>query len=214
MDRRRLYEIIRHRKVTVSIIILNVLIFFIYVILNRFTNTNLIYEWSINGILIRYFHQYHRLLTSMFMHFDVSHLLLNMLALWILGSFLEAYLKSYKFFILYMASGLISSFVIYGSNVIFEQMNALTAGASGAIYGLMSAILILTFIRNDDFDEQAVRQIRLITLINIILTFALPNISIAGHLGGALGGTLIILLVPKNKKADIYFKEDMYDDRY
>ena len=97
MDRRRLYEIIRHRKVTVSIIILNVLIFFIYVILNRFTNTNLIYEWSINGILIRYFNQYHRLLTSMFMHFDVSHLLLNMLALWVLGSFLEAYLKSYKF---------------------------------------------------------------------------------------------------------------------
>lgn len=122
-----------------------------------------------------------RLVTSGFLHFGLLHLGMNMLALWILGRDLEVLLGRGRFLALYAVSLLGGSTAVF----VFDDIDKGTAGASGAIYGLMGAILI------------AVLRLRLnpsgaigIIVLNLIITFTLPGISLLGHLGGLVIGVV------------------------
>ena len=205
MTKNKLKNTIKGSPITSALIISNVVIYLYSIIHKIIYKTPLYYYFAMHGPSIKNYHEYYRLITNMFIHFDILHILLNMIALWILGSFLENYIKPIKFAIIYFASGILGSIAIYLFNY-----NTLTAGASGAIYGLMMAILMLTFIRQNDFNELAIRNIRLTVLINFALTFAMANVSIAGHIGGSLGGLLIFLFV-KPDKSNITFKDDDED---
>jgi len=124
---------------------------------------------------------YYRLFTSMFLHFGVVHLLMNMWAVWVLGRVLEAALGPLRFLALYLVSGLGGSGAVY----YFSNPHGLTAGASGAIFGLFGAlIVVLRRLR------RSVASVLLILLLNLVLTFSIPGISIAGHLGGLITGAV------------------------
>jgi len=123
----------------------------------------------------------YRLFTAMFIHYGPIHLLLNMWALWILGRSLEAALGPARFLALYVLSGLGGSIA-----ALLFQPNSLTAGASGAIFGLFAALFIA--LRRLGRDTSSVIPI---IVINLILTFAIPGISIAGHVGGMLAGAIV-----------------------
>jgi membrane associated rhomboid family serine protease len=123
----------------------------------------------------------YRLLTSMFIHYGILHLLLNMWALWMLGRNLEAALGPVRFAALYMLSGLGGSIAAY----LFSP-GSISAGASGAIFGLFAALfVVLKKLRRDT------SSVVPILVINLVLTFTIPNISIAGHLGGLLVGAIV-----------------------
>lgn len=123
----------------------------------------------------------YRLLTATFIHYGILHLLLNMWALWMLGRSLEAALGPVRFVALYVLSGLGGSIAAY----LFSP-NSITAGASGAIFGLFAALfVVLKRLRRDTSSVVPV------LLINLVLTFTVPNISIAGHLGGLVVGAII-----------------------
>lgn len=123
----------------------------------------------------------HRLLTSTFIHYGILHLLLNMWALWMLGRNLEAALGPARFVALYMLSGLGGSIAGY----LFSP-EAISAGASGAIFGLFAALfVVLKRLRRDTSSVVPV------LIINLVLTFTVPNISIAGHLGGLVVGAIV-----------------------
>jgi membrane associated rhomboid family serine protease len=123
----------------------------------------------------------YRLLTSMFIHYGILHLLLNMWALWMLGRNLEAALGPARFLGLYLLSGLGGGVAAY----LFSP-NSITAGASGAIFGLFAALfVVLKRLRRDT------SSVLPVLIINLVLTFTIPNISIAGHLGGLVVGALI-----------------------
>jgi membrane associated rhomboid family serine protease len=125
----------------------------------------------------------YRLITSMFIHYGVLHLLLNMWALWVLGRVLEAALGPLRFAALYLLAGLGGSVASY----VFTP-NAIAAGASGAIFGLFAALfIVLKRLRRDT------SSVIPIIVINIVFTFTIPNISIAGHLGGFLVGGVVAL---------------------
>jgi membrane associated rhomboid family serine protease len=125
----------------------------------------------------------YRLLTSTFIHYGILHLLLNMWALWILGRSLEAALGPLRYLSLYLLAGLGGSVAGY----VFTP-NAIGAGASGAIFGLFAALfIVLKRLRRDT------SSVIPVILINIVLTFTIPNISIAGHLGGLVVGGLVAL---------------------
>lgn len=123
----------------------------------------------------------YRLVTSMFVHYGILHLLLNMWALWMLGRNLEAALGPVRFVALYMLSGLGGSIAGY----LFSP-ESISAGASGAIFGLFAALfVVLKRLRRDT------SSVVPILVINLVLTFTIPNISIAGHLGGLVTGAIV-----------------------
>jgi len=119
-------------------------------------------------------------LTSMFTHVEVIHIGFNMLALWVLGPQLEMVLGRLRFIALYLLSGLVGSAVVYW----FSAQSTPTLGASGAIFGLMGALLVLALKVGSD-----VNQLLVWIFINFAITFfAGANISWQGHVGGFVGG--------------------------
>lgn len=126
--------------------------------------------------------QFHRLLTSAFLHADVMHILFNMWALWIIGPALERWLGRTRFIALYFLSALGGSVLVY----LLTPINVPTLGASGAIFGLFGATLALS--RKLNFD---MRWIAGLIVINLVITFVVPSISWQGHVGGLVTGAAI-----------------------
>ncbi|MFF5175575.1 rhomboid family intramembrane serine protease [Micromonospora sp. NPDC000089] len=138
--------------------------------------------------------EWYRLVTAMFLHFGVLHLLLNMWALWVLGRDLEAMLGSLRFLALYLVAGLGGNVAAY----LFTEPNRTTAGASTAIFGLFAAVFVI--MRKLGRDTSAIVPV---LVINLIFTFTVPSISIAGHLGGLVVGALMALVLayaPRNRR--------------
>lgn len=126
--------------------------------------------------------QYYRLLTSAFMHYGIVHILFNMYALYVLGPPLERHLGRVRFSALYLLSALGGSVVVY----LFSPLNAATAGASGAIFGLFGATLVAA--RRMRLD---IRSLVVLIAINLVITFTVPGISWQGHVGGLVTGALV-----------------------
>lgn len=135
--------------------------------------------------------EWYRLVTSGFVHFGLLHLAFNMLFIWQLGSMLEPALGHVRFALLYLASLLAGS-----AGALLLDPLALTAGASGAAYGLMGAAAIALHQRGVNVLRTPIGTL---LIVNLVLTFAISGISIGGHLGGLLGGTACgyVLLRPR-----------------
>jgi membrane associated rhomboid family serine protease len=131
--------------------------------------------------------EYYRLLTAGFLHAGPFHLLTNMLALWILGSMIEPALGRWRFGLIYFVSLLCGSF-----GALLLSPDSLTVGASGAVFGLMGAAAILARNRGFSLMESG---LGIWIGLNLLITFAVPNISIGGHLGGLVGGAVAALLL-------------------
>jgi membrane associated rhomboid family serine protease len=129
-----------------------------------------------------------RLFTSMFLHYGPIHLAFNMLALWWFGSAVEGVLGRGRYLLLYIVSGLAGS----AGALLFSPESA-TVGASGALFGILGAALVLERQRTYVFGGGALGIIAL----NLIFTFAIPGISIGGHLGGLVGGALGMLALSR-----------------
>jgi membrane associated rhomboid family serine protease len=125
-----------------------------------------------------------RLLTAAFLHYGPFHLLLNMLALYWFGSALEQRIGSGRFLAIYIVSGLAGS-----AGALIAAPTEPTVGASGAIFGILGAGLVLEQQRDYVFGGSALGVI----IINLIFTFSIPNISIGGHIGGLIGGAAATL---------------------
>jgi membrane associated rhomboid family serine protease len=124
-----------------------------------------------------------QLLTSMFTHVQVTHIAFNMVALYVLGPALELAIGRLRFLAVYFVSGLAGSAAVMW----FSPTYQLTLGASGAIFGLMGALLVVAIKARGD-----VRGIATWIAINLVITFVFTaNISWQGHLGGLAGGVLL-----------------------
>ncbi len=142
-----------------------------------------------NGNIVGVAHgDWWRLLTAAFLHYGPIHLGMNMLALWWFGQPLEAALGRSRFLMLYAVSGLAGS-----AGALIAKPLAPTVGASGAIFGILGAALVLERQRTYVFGGSALTMI----VINLAFTFAVPNISIGGHLGGLAGGILAMLALSR-----------------
>jgi len=142
-----------------------------------------------DGAVSRFFiedGEYWRLVTSGFLHYGIFHLGLNMFMLYILGSDLEPSLGRLSFGIVYFVSLLGGSF-----GALLLEPTALTAGASGAVFGLMGAAFVLMRKRGINPFETG---LGLLLVLNILLSFR-PGISLGGHLGGLVAGALAALVI-------------------
>jgi len=133
------------------------------------------------------FGQPYRLVTAAFLHAGLIHLAFNMFALYILGTLLEPAIGTARFLGIYFVSVLSGSFL-----VMVMDPEQLTVGASGGIFGLMSAAFLIA--RHRGLDELA-SQIGFFVIINLVITFSVNNISIGGHIGGLIGGAVAAFVI-------------------
>ncbi len=127
-------------------------------------------------------HQYYRLLTSGFLHDGILHILFNMWFLYIMGALLEPAIGRLNFAAVYFASLLAGSF----GALLFTPL-APTAGASGACFGILGALMVVAHNRGMNVWRSG---LGLTLLINIVFDLTVPGISIGGHLAGAAGGAV------------------------
>jgi membrane associated rhomboid family serine protease len=128
-----------------------------------------------------------RIVTAGFLHAGFLHIAINMFALFILGTLLEPGIGTPRFLAVYFVSLLAGSF-----GALLLDPNETTVGASGAIFGLMSAAFIVA---RPASGEQLASQIGFYVILNLVFTFGVPGISVGGHLGGLIGGGLAALLI-------------------
>ncbi|MFT3888389.1 MAG: rhomboid family intramembrane serine protease [Arachnia sp.] len=135
-----------------------------------------------------------QLLTNGFLHIEAMHLLFNMVVLFMLGPTLEMIFGRARFLATYLVALLGGSAAV----MLFTDPYTQTLGASGAIYGLIGAILLVAVKHHGN-----VRNILFWLGLNIVFTFLWPNVSWQGHLGGFLGGVAVaavLMYVPKEKR--------------
>jgi membrane associated rhomboid family serine protease len=126
--------------------------------------------------------QWYRLLTAMFLHQQVMHILFNMLSLWWLGPPLEAALGRVRFLALYLLAGLGGSALSY----LLAAPNQPSLGASGAIFGLLGATAVL--MRRMRYD---MRPVIALLALNLLFTFTWANIAWQAHIGGLVVGAAV-----------------------
>lgn len=121
-----------------------------------------------------------RMVTSGFLHAGLIHIGFNMLILYQLGQLLEPVLGRVAFAVTYFAAMLTGSF-----GVLLLSPDRLTVGASGAVFGMMGAALALMRSRGINVFDTGLGGL---VMINLLITFSVPGISIGGHVGGLVGG--------------------------
>jgi membrane associated rhomboid family serine protease len=139
-------------------------------------------EWP-NGI--HYYHQYYRLFDSMFLHLNLIHIGGNMLALLIVGPAVEVLLGRTRFVVLYLIGGLGGGALFY----LIAPAPDLAAGASGAIFGVMGAYVVLAHNR-----RLPLQQVVALIILNLVIGFADPAIGWQAHIGGLAVGALLAFL--------------------
>jgi membrane associated rhomboid family serine protease len=151
--------------------------------LNDPSGGHLYVQWVLYGPLVPHGGWY-RLVTAMFLHASILHIAFNMYVLWAIGTPVEQYLGRIRYIGLYFVSGLAGS-----AGGLLQAPHTPILGASGAIFGVLGAMMIIEWQITGQLAGQAMSLI----VLNLILSFVIPNISWGGHVGGLIGGILITL---------------------
>ena len=180
--------------ITYWLIAVNVILYVIPILFGQYND--LINNYSVWGPAIRE-GQYYRLFTGIFLHGGILHLLFNCYALYVIGSQVENFLGRIKFAIIYLVAGISGALfsVIFGGN--FASI-----GASGAIFGLMGALVYFGYHYRVYLGTVIKSQIIPLIVLNLLLGFCMPGIDNFAHIGGLIGGTLMsIALGVKDKSS-------------
>ena len=134
----------------------------------------------------------YRLFTAMFMHANENHIIFNMIALYLCGGRLESLIGSKKYLVIYIVCGLCSSAIV----ALLSKYPCV--GASGAIFGLFGCYLLIAFKNRKIMRYTFWYDLLPTTIINLIVTFVVPNISALAHIGGLVVGMIMYLLLCRN----------------
>ncbi len=148
--------------------------------------------------------EYYRLLTSVFMHFGISHLVNNMIIQLVLGDNLERVLGKIKYLVFYLLCGV-------GANVfsmivsINDYEWAVSAGASGAIFGVIGGLLYVVIRNRGQLEDLSTRQLVLFVVCSLYFGFSSTGIDNAAHIGGLVLGFLLAMIFygkPEERRPD------------
>ncbi len=160
------------------------------------TNTETLIEFGAKYNPLIMEGEWWRFFTPIFLHIGFTHLILNTLSLYFVGIIVERIYGSARFLVIYFFAGFI------GSVASFILVPNLSAGASGAIFGLLGALLLFGILHPSLFFRTMGWNVIVILIINLVITFSADAIDSAGHIGGLIGGFLAAAIVrlPKNRK--------------
>lgn len=178
----------RFTPITYTLILINIVIWLCMILyLNRFSDVKLL---EVGGLVhFNVVHgEWYRLISSMFLHFNFEHILMNMLSLFIFGKIVESIIGSWRMLIIYIISGLYGNFVSLSFNT-----TTISVGASGAIFGLIGSIFVIMYL-SKNFNKKMIGQLLIALVVLIVFSLFMSNINIMAHLGGFISGVLITLI--------------------
>ncbi len=177
----------RVRLVTLGIIAFNILFFMV----SAFTRGLLYNKGAFSVYYLLYEKEWWRLITSMFLHADVSHLIGNMLLLYLSGEIIEKYTGKWKYLMLYFFSGITGS-LLYALYEFITDYYIETIGASGAVFGIVGALLVLVVSYKGRYGDITAGRILFMIVYMIYTGLHTVNVNNAAHIGGLLGGILLM----------------------
>ncbi|WP_145470164.1 rhomboid family protein [Staphylococcus epidermidis] len=178
----------RFTPITYTLILINIVIWLCMILyLNRFSDVKLL---EVGGLVhFNVVHgEWYRLISSMFLHFNFEHILMNMLSLFIFGKIVESIIGSWRMLIIYIISGLYGNFVSLSFNT-----TTISVGASGAIFGLIGSIFVIMYL-SKNFNKKMIGQLLIALVVLIVFSLFMSNINIMAHLAGFISGVLITLI--------------------
>lgn len=199
-DQKKIETIFAPKKpiITYTLILLNFIMFFVPMLFNA---TEEVFTFgAVFGPFIR-MGQYYRLIVGTFIHSGIFHLLFNMYALWIIGIQLESFIGKWRYLCVYLFSAVCGSLLSIMMNV-----NSASVGASGAIFGLLGALLYFGYHYRVYLGNVIKSQIIPVIAANLLLGFMMPGVDNAAHIGGLIGGLLIMIGVGIKYKSTTFEK--------
>ena len=171
---------------------------------NNFFNfdANVLAKFGANNILLVKNGEIYRLLTCAFLHVGLIHLVVNMYSLRVIGPSVEGLIGKGKFVFIYLISAISASLM----SLVFVDSNIVSVGASGAIFGLMGALLYFGYHYRLYLNDAIKTQIIPVILFNLIIGFMMPGIDNGAHIGGLIGGYLATMAIGIKNKSE---KKDM-----
>lgn len=191
--------------VNTIIIVINVVVFAVLTFLGDTTDVQFMHHHGANfwpSVIEE--HEYYRLLTCTFIHFGISHLFNNMLVLAYIGDNLERALGKVKYLILYLAAGIGSSAVSAVWSM-FKDEYSVSGGASGAIFGVVGALLVIVIKNRGQLEDLSSRQLMFFAGFSIYHGVTSAGIDNMAHISGFLIGALLGGLLYRRKR---YWKQN------
>ena len=189
----------QYRKciVTLVLVVINVLVYLCCIYAEKIpygetTLADMIYDaGSMNTERILSNGEYYRSVTSMFLHGGISHIVSNMIFLIALGEMLERAIGHARFVVLYFLSG-IGGDIFSMINVVLSQDYYTAIGASGAIFGLIGAMLVLVVLNNGHYEGISIKRMVFAIVYMVYSGMQSEGVDNAAHLGGLVFGVLIM----------------------
>lgn len=174
------------------IIVLNIIIFLIPDILGDFVQWETLFE---QGAMVPLHvfrdREYYRLFTSIFLHFDIRHLLNNMLVLFVLGERLERYMGRGRYLLFYLLCGVGANVISLMFNLRAGDLLTMSAGASGAIFGVVGGLIWAVYSNHGRLGDLSTGQMAAMALFALYLGFSSTGVDNAAHVGGLAAGILL-----------------------
>lgn len=181
--------------ITIGLAVINVLVFLLLSFGGRTEEGMYLLEHG--AMYVPYIienHEYYRLFSSLFLHFGFSHLMNNLVTLVVIGKYVEPVVGKIRFLLIYFISGLGGNLVSFILEV-FSADYAVSAGASGAIFGLTGSLLALTMIYRGRVGNVTRQGMFVMIGISLYLGFTSQGVDNAAHVGGLIFGFLCTLLL-------------------
>lgn len=187
-------QYITYYPVVSTLLAINIIVYFLSIlpgIGGKIVNSGLL----VNGLVS--YGEWWRIITAIFLHGGVTHILFNSFSLFIFSPELERMVGKVRFLIIYLASGIMGNVLTY---IIFNPFYA-SLGASGAIFGVFGAYAALVFYTRNKL-PQLKQMITALVVVSVIMTFLSPGVNYVAHIGGLVTGFFIGLYVfnPKNNR--------------
>lgn len=183
--------------INIIIIVINVLVFGLTKLFHCYDEA--IESGSLSWYFVHFHHQYYRIFTSIFLHGGISHLFNNMVILAYVGGILENKIGKLRYVILYLMSGILAGIVSMRYNM--EKVELVQSiGASGAIFGVVGAVLLILLLNKGRIENLSRRQMILFVFFSLYGGFAGQNVDNAAHVGGLLAGFILGLVIYRKPK--------------
>ena len=172
---------------------INIVVFVIMEILGSTEDTGFMLQWGAACRPLILDGEWYRLFTSMFLHFGIYHLVNNMAVLLFMGDMVEKTVGHWKYLMIYLGSGLVGNLLSLYMDI-ESQSNIVSAGASGAIYGIIGGVFVLMIKNRKQVREVVIRRLVFVIAVTIYYGSQAAQIDNAAHVGGLIGGIVLTVL--------------------
>lgn len=196
----RVMQMLRGSYMTMLLCLINIVVFLVLEMIgNTEDSTFMALHGADNWRLVFENGEYYRLFTGMFLHFGIEHLASNMLSLFVIGRIVEKMTGSIKFLLIYLVSGLGASFLSCFYYMVHNEM-VVSAGASGAIFGIMGALAIIAFKQRNMQGESFGQKLLLLFAFMILDSYITDGVDFIAHLGGLIIGMVLTAVFYRSPK--------------